>query len=222
MRRTLFSLALLAGPLLAAEPAQPQDLIVAQDASGEFSGWKSFHEGDGVRTGDVWRLADGVLSCQGRPKGYLYTEKQYTNFVLELDWRWPPGKKPGNGGVLVRITGKNQLWPKSLEAQINVPDAGDLWALAGFQLTGPAGRTKSLDHPQLGHLTNVKKTTNAENPPGQWNHYKIVLDGPTVILTINGQVVNQVTGCEVVPGHICLTAEGDAIQFRNVRLTPRD
>jgi hypothetical protein len=41
-----------------------------------------------------------------------------------------------------------------------------------------------------------------------------------VTLEINGQEVNRATGCDVVPGKICLTAEGDEIHFRNVRLSP--
>jgi len=31
--------------------------------------------------------------------------------------------------------------------------------------------------------------------------------------------VNRATGCEKAPGAICLTAEGNPIEYRNVRLT---
>jgi len=201
---------------------QSRELLVAQEPNGEFPGWKSFLEDPKAKTGDVWRLVDGVLFCKGTPKGYLYTDRDYTNFTLELQWRWPPDKKPGRGGILMRITGENRLWPKSLEAQINSPDAGDLWGLAGYEYTGPAERTKTVAHPQLGKLTNVKKIEDAENPPGQWNSYKIVLDGQNVTLSMNGKLVNQASGCAVTPGKICLTAEGDAIEFRAIRLTPHD
>jgi hypothetical protein len=167
----------------------------------------------------VWSLDDdGVLHCKGSPLGYLYTEKDYANFVLELDWRWPLGKEPGKGGVLIRTTGPDKIWPKSLEAQINVGDAGDFWGLDGFQLDGPADRKTSLEHPQFGKLINVKKSAMVERPAGQWNQYKIVADGDTVTLEINGQTVNRATACETTPGKILLTAEGTAIEFRNVRL----
>lgn len=200
------------------------ELLTAQGESGRLSGWKSFHEDPNAKTGDVWKLADGVLVCKGTPKGYVYTEKDYTNFVLTLEWRWPPGKKPdkkpGNGGVLLRMTGKHKIWPKSLEAQINVGDAGDFWGLDGYQLTGPAERSQSLDDPKFGKLTNVKKARAAEKPAGQWNLYEITADGDTVTLKINGQPVNKATGCEPTAGKICLTAEGDEIHFRKVQLTP--
>ncbi len=130
----------------------------------------------------------------------------------------PPGKEPGNGGVLIRTTGPDKIWPKSLEAQINAGDAGDFWGLDGYVLDGAAERKKMLEHPQFGKLTNVKKSAAAEKPAGQWNHYKIVADGPVVTLEINGQTVNRATGCETAPGKIVLTAEGSAIEFRNVQL----
>ena len=196
------------------------ELITVQKPSGELAGWKAFSEDPDAQTGDVWKLtADGVLVCAGTPKGYIYTEKDYTDFVLSLEWRWPPGK-PGRGGVLLRTTGEHKIWPKSLEAQINVGDAGDFWGLAGYPLVGPAERMKTLDSPKFGRLTNLKKTAAVEKPPGEWNTYKIIAQGDTVTLVVNGQTVNKATGCEVVPGKICLTAEGNEIHFRNVRLAP--
>jgi hypothetical protein len=184
--------------------------------------WKAFHEDPKARFEDVWKVTDGVLICRGTPKGYIHTAKDYTDFVLRLQWRWPPGKPPGNGGVLLRMTGEDRIWPKSLEAQINHGQAGDFWGLAGYALQGPAERFKSLDNPQFGKLTNVAKSQAAEKPAGQWNQYEIVARGDKVTLKINGKVVNEATGCEATPGKICLTAEGDEIHFRNVVLTPLD
>ncbi len=186
-------------------------------ADGEIAGWRSFHEGH-TPTREVWNFDGDVLICKGTPRGYLYTEKAYTDFVLQLQWRWPPGGKPGNGGVLLRTTGPNKIWPKSLEAQINHGQAGDFWGLDGYSLAGPAERMKTLDTEQFGRLTNLKKTVDAEKPPGQWNSYEIVARGDTVTLKINGQFVNQATGCPAAAGTIVLTAEGDEIHFRDVRI----
>ncbi|MBN2594103.1 MAG: DUF1080 domain-containing protein [Sedimentisphaerales bacterium] len=66
----------------------------------------------------------------------------------------------------------------------------------------------------------MKKTENLENPPGEWNSYEIIVDGDTVTLIINGQQVNKATGCDINPGRICLTSEGDEIHFRNVEIAP--
>jgi len=212
---------LLATVVQAAEPRGPEiDMFDPPAGSSTAVVWKAFHEDPQADAEAIWKLADGVMVCQGSPKGYLYTETDFTNFVLRLEWRWPPDKEPGSGGVLVRMTGRHKIWPKSLEAQLNAGSAGDFWGLDGYQLTGPAERTKHLEHPQFGKLTNVQKAKDLEKPAGQWNRYEIVAYGDVVTISVNGQVVNKATGCEVVPGKILLTAEGDAIHFRRVRLTP--
>ena len=215
-------LAAVAAGLPESLSADEIDMFFAPTTSGKVVAWKFFSEDPNAKMADVWEIADGLITCKGTPKGYIYTERDYTNFVLTLQWRWPPAGKPGNGGVLVRMTGKNKIWPKSLEAQINTGNAGDFWGLDGYKLSGLVERTKTLEHPRFGKLINVKKAKPVEKPAGQWNQYEIVVDGDTVALTINGQTVNKATGCDVVPGKIVLTAEGDEIQFRNVKLTPKD
>ena len=210
---------LLVSVVSAEAPAATINLIERQNADGEIAGWKSYHPEPAAKTGEVWQLQSaGVLVCKGQPLGYLYTEKDYTNFVLKLQWRWPPGGKAGNGGVLVRMTGPHQVWPKSLEAQLNAGQAGDFWGLAGYPLSGPPERMKVLEHPKFGKLTNLRKTAELEKPTGEWNDYEIAVDGGQVTLKVNGQVVNQTTDCEVLPGKILLTAEGDEYHFRNVQL----
>ena len=206
----------LDGMNLKAEEGKP--LLTTQNPDGTLAGWNSFHEDPKAATGDVWKLADGVLTCKGSPKGYIYTKKPYTNFVLTLEWRTPPGGKAGNGGVLLRKRGQDRIWPRSLEAQLNAGEEGDFWGLAGFGLSGPADRSKTLEHPDFGRLTNLKRTRNAVKKPGEWNRYEIIADGGTITLKINGQEVNRTTSCDVLAGPICLTAEGDEIHFRNVRV----
>ena len=196
------------------------DLLNPPPQTNRATIWRSFSEDPKTKFGDVWKWKDGVLVCRGTPKGYIYTKEDFTNFVLTLEWRWPPGKKPGNGGVLLRTTGKHKLWPKSLEAQLNAGDAGDFWGLDGYPLSGPAERSQTLQHPTFGRLTHVRKTEDVEKPAGQWNRYEITADGETVTLKINGRLVNRATGCEAAAGKICLTAEGNEIQFRKVRLVP--
>lgn len=222
MSRSTFGLAALlalAAATCAAEKERP--LLVRQEANGELAGWKAFFGEPGARIGDVWRLdSQGVLQCKGTPKGYLFTEKEYRDFTLTLQWRWP--KKPGNGGVLIRMTGANKIWPKSLEAQLNAGQAGDFWGLDGYSFRGPSDRLKSLEHPQFGRLTNLPKLKMLEKPAGQWNHYEIRADGDRVSLSINGEPVNEARGCPPSAGRICLTAEGDPIEFRRLVLAPRD
>jgi hypothetical protein len=195
------------------------NMITEQKSDGEILGWQSYHEGENIKTGDVWQLnADGVLVCKGLPKGYLYTDKSYTDVVMSLEWRWPPHGEPGNGGLLLRTTGKHQVWPKSLEVQLNHGAAGDYWGLVGYSLKGPQDRMKTLEHDVFGRLTNVKHTQSLEKPVGEWNRCDVTLQGRRVTVKINGVLVNEATDCEVEPGKIVLTAEGQEIHFRNVML----
>jgi len=205
--------------LTAAETARPSlDLLAQPLETARPYAWKHFSENSQTKLSEVWQLRDGVLVCRGTPKGYLYLDYDFTNFILRLEWRWPEGKKPGNGGVLIRLTGPDRIWPRSLEAQLNTGEAGDFWGLDGFLLDGPAGRKKTLDPTQFGKLTNLKRTADLEKPAGQWNQFEIIARGPTVILRVNDQEANRATGCDVRAGRICFTAEGGEIHFRNVHL----
>ena len=203
------------------QPPSPQ-LLTKQSPDGEFPGWKSFHETPGAKTADVWRLQpDGVLVCKGTPRGYLYTEGLYQDFALQFEWRFPPGATNSNGGALVRMTGEHGIWPRCLEFQLNQNQAGDFWAIRGYEFTGPAGQLQVMTNASFGVLRHLKRQAGREKPVGEWNQFEGIVDGGTVIQKVNGAVVNQATGCEVVPGRILFTSEGQEIHFRNVRLTTK-
>ncbi len=222
--RYVTQLLLLAGICLCvggclAQRGHPTDPSLLSDS---LDAWECYLADPQAKVHDVWRIEDGVLICSGKPLGYLYTRRDYGDFVLKLQWRWPPEKKPGNGGVLIRMTGEHRIWPKSLEAQLNAGNAGDFWGLDGYLLSGPAERIRTSDHQEFGKLTNLKKTKALEKPPGQWNTYEIIAKGATVTLIVNGEEVNKATNCDLKPGRICLTSEGNEIHLRNVVLTPGD
>ena len=220
------ALCLAAGAVAALAPDAPDargiPLLVSQAADGEIAGWCSFHEKAGTKTAEVWRLqADGVLVCAGLPRGYLYTEKDYGDFELKVEWRYPRGATKSNGGMLVRMTGEHCIWPKCLELQLNMGQAGDFWGLRGYALSGPAERMKTMEHKLFGTCRNLKRLSDLEKPAGEWNLHEALVEGGTVTQKLNGQLVNRATGCETAAGKILITAEGQEIHFRNVRLIPR-
>jgi hypothetical protein len=197
-------------------------LFTEQRPDGEFPGWKSFHETPGTRTAEVWKLQpDGALVCKGQPRGYLYTEREYTDFTLQFEWRYPSGTTNSNGGALVRMTGEHAIWPKCLEFQLNQNQAGDFWAIRGYEFTGPAEQMKVMTNASFGILRHVKRQADVEKPAGEWNRFEGSVDGSTVVQKVNGVEVNRATGCDVMPGKILLTSEGQEIHFRNLRLIPK-
>lgn len=219
----LAAVAAALGWLSCATPSRPgaAPSLTAPDAQGEFSGWHSYHDPAGTATAAVWQMdSHGVLTCQGTPKGYLFTDKDFTNFKIELEWRFPPGATQSHGGILVRLTGQHGIWPRSLEFQLNQGEAGDFWGLRGFVFTGPEDRFRVLTNTPYGTLRHLRRMRAMEKPAGQWNRFEALVYGDTAIQKINGVTVNRAVGCDMAPGKIALTAEGEAIQFRNVRLTP--
>lgn len=187
-----------------------------------LDGWSHVLVGEGARKEDVWSVKDGTLVCKGTPLGYLVTNGSYQDFTLNLEWRWAPGGDPGNSGVLLRIAGKPATFmPKCVEAQLKHENAGDIWGFFGAAIDGPAERIQEIkDHESLGNFKGVKKIKGAEKPPGEWNHYEIKVSGGNLELKVNGEIVNQASGLDLVSGPIGLQSEGAEIHFRKIRLSP--
>ncbi len=185
-----------------------------------LAGWTYYLVEPALKMSDVWSVRDGLLICKGKPMGYLATTKNYTNYKLVVEWRWAPGKKPSNSGVLLRITGKPQALPKCAEAQLQSGKAGDIYGFHDFKVAGDASRFRTSKGDMIGNLTGVSKIKGNENEPGQWNKYEITLNGGDLTLIINGEKVNEATGLDIVPGQIGLQSEGGEIHFRTVKLTP--
>jgi hypothetical protein len=187
----------------------------------DLTGWRSYLAEHNVGTEDVWSVKDGILICKGEPLGYLYTETDFKDFQLQVEWRWAPGQEPGNSGVLMRINAEPKPLPRSLESQLRSGDAGDLYGFHGMSIRGDKERAVSVKgHALGGDLSGVRKITRAEVEPGEWNRMEIRLEGSEIKVWVNGTLVNEATDCEVISGPIGLQSEGGEIHFRLVQLTP--
>jgi hypothetical protein len=221
IRRTLLAAVVLAAALTFA-PSR------AQDKKGEtvelfngknLDGWKVFLDPKvkDAKPEETWRVEKGVIHCKGMPRGYILTEKEYSDYVLEVEWRWP--EAGGNSGVFVHVIGEDKVWPKAVEAQLASGSAGDFWLVDEFKLKIDAAR-QDPDPKRARHYFRIKTDKMVEKPIGEWNQYRITCKGDTVKLEVNGLVVNEGSGAEATKGRILLQSEGTPIQFRNVKLTP--
>jgi hypothetical protein len=200
--------------------AQAADPVQLFDGK-TLTGWDCFLVKPETKLGDVWSVQDGILVCKGKPLGYLYTKDRFTNFRLIVEWRWAPGTKPGNSGVLLRITGDHKFLPTCAEAQLQNGSAGDVWGFGGFACKGNPARTRTVKgNKQLGDFGGVRRIKSNEKKPGEWNRYEITLDGAVLSLIVNGEQVNVASGLDAVAGQIGLQSEGGEIHFRKVELTP--
>ena len=180
--------------------------------SRDLSGWEYYLVDENARMEDVWSVKDGILVCQGDPRGYLCTENDYENFRLIVEWQWP--EEPGNSGVLMRITDEPEMLPNCVEVQLRSGSAGDMYGFNGFKIGGDEARLSEIS---IGwRLAGIEQN---ENEPGEWNRYEITVVGDTITVALNGKVVNRATGCDVRPGRIGLQSEGGIIHFRTVMLT---
>jgi hypothetical protein len=164
---------------------------------------------DKMREAKTFTVKDGILDDTGRPAGYIRTTDDFTNYTLHLQLKHV---QKGNSGVLLRMTGKDKVWPKSIEAQGQSGSMGDIWNIDTFPMKTAEERTKGR-HTRKIHESN-------ERPIGEWNDYCITLDGGDLVIKVNNLIQNTATECEEVPGKICLQAEGSHKQFRNIVLVP--
>ena len=111
---------------------------------------------------ETWKVVDSVLVCSGLPIGVMRSEKQYENFILEIEWKHM--EAGGNSGIFIWSEG-TQFGPdepltKAMEVQMlelewanihNRTDAyvhGELFPTMGMTATpdNPRGnRSKSLE-----------------------------------------------------------------------------
>lgn len=157
----------------------------------------------------TFAVKDGVITDTGKPAGYIRTNKDYTNYLVRLQMRHI---KPGNSGLLVRATGPDKVWPKSIEAQGASGNMGDIWNIDKVKMNVDPARTKGRRTLKL-HPSN-------EKPIGQWNDYEVYLNKGDLRIYVNRLLQNTATDVEIVPGKIALQSEGSPKEFRNIVLIP--
>ncbi len=219
MKRAQFKCLAAVAALALAGPAAADEVVKLFNGK-DLSGWGCFLAEPGKKLADVWSVHDGVLVCKGEPLGYLSTGEEFTDCRLVVEWRWAPGAKPGNSGVLLRITGAPRALPECYEAQLQHGNAGDIYGFHGRPVGGEAARkTSTPGHELGGDLAGLRKLKGAEKPAGEWNRYEITLQGDRLRLVVNGELVNEARGLKVVPGRIGFQSEGGEIHFRTIELT---
>jgi hypothetical protein len=104
-----------------------------------------------------------------------------------------------NGGVLLRVTCPDKVWPKSIEAQGQFNSIGDIWNIDQFPMKVDPARTSGRHTHKL-HPTD-------EKPVGQWNDYEIYLNKGDLRLIVNRLLQNFATECQEIAGPIALQSE---------------
>ncbi len=179
--------AILAGGLSlssAAEPAGGTNWISLFNSS-DLDDWVKMN-------GGTFTATNGILHLEGG-KGWLRTEKEYGDFILEAEWRgW---KTNYNSGVFLRAPLEGDPWAAGIW-QINTKQDA-----IGELLQGPDKIVKSVTPPV---------------PAGEWVKFRIEARGTNLWLDVDGKRAWEFHDLQPARGYIGLQAEGKAFDFRNL------
>jgi len=143
-------------------------------------GWEILFDGKGTNAFDVdfsagaWAVdPDGSLYV-AKAGPSIFTKKRYCDYVLELDYRIVSGKK-SNSGVFIRTHNNRDEVNTGMEIQIlDNADYGEKWDAMNAN-----GAIYDLVHPSV----------DANNPLGDWNHYRITANGSKIRVVLNGKEI---------------------------------
>ena len=147
-----------------------------------------------------WSVKDGYIWFNGAGDN-LCSIKQYGDFEMLVDWKIT---KKGDSGIYLRGSPQVQIWDTS---RVDV----------GAQV-GSGGLYNNMVNPS-------KPLKVADNPVGDWNSFRIIMNGEKVSVWLNGElVVDNVTmenywdrKIPIFPvGSIELQAHGTDLAFRDI------
>jgi len=200
------------------------------------SGFYSFLTDFGVDNDPdhVFTLTNGVLRISGQHYGYLATRQtNFSNYklVAEFKWgekTWPPRElNARDSGILVHCVGKDQVWPKSIEAQMIEGGTGDILVVSGAYLTVDGVRKgpniARFDRPGRNPWKDergFRGPNEIEKPHGQWNRLEALCAGDHLSITVNGHLTLSGTNASPTAGKILVQSEGAEVFFRRLDLYP--
>ena len=179
-------------------------------AAGNLNGWTMFVDDSNVDPATIFKLDNGILRVEGRPYGFIRTNKTYGNFILMVQWRWVG--TPSNSGIFIYLQDELKLWPNMIECQLTIRNSGDLMAAGGARFSNSPVVDERVRPIQ-------KRYDSSENPAGEWNTAVITSMNGNVSVIINGVQQNEGIDSLHKSGYIGLQSEGGPIEFRNVTLT---
>ncbi len=196
-----------------------------------LNGWRDYN-GDSLT--QPWTVVDGCIQAAGDGSdlsGYIVTDREFDNFILDWDWKLGHG---GNSGMIYHVvedpyfkvpyvTGPEyQLIDNEGWEEVNAPSKLEEWQKLGVNYAM--------------HLPDADSMF--VNPQGEWNNSRIVFDNGHVEHYLNGHKILEFEAWtddwfarknagkwEMAPeygladrGVICLQDHGSPASFRNIKI----
>ena len=169
---------------------------------------------------DSYIAEDGMIVV--RPEegsgGNIYTENEYSDFILRFEFMLSPG---ANNGLGIRAPLKGDAAYEGMELQI-LDNTAEIYAdLQPYQYHGSV---YGVIPARRGFL----------KPPGEWNYQEVIADGSRIKVVLNGTVIvdgdieyarqngtmdkRDHPGLKRNSGHIGFLGHGSELKFRNIKI----
>jgi hypothetical protein len=160
-----------------------------------------------------YEVKDGTITSTKKCR-VLKTDKQYSNYVLQFEFKLTPG---ANNGLGVHYPGQGDAAYTGMEIQILDNTHPKYANLKDYQFHG-------------GLYTLVAAKKGYLKPVGEWNKEIVTIDGPKVKVELNGTVIMEANldeinkskpkhqGAKRREGHIAFCGHGDIVSFKNIKI----
>jgi HEAT repeat protein len=165
---------------------------------------------------------EGMIVCQpsGQGHGNLFTDREYSDFIMRFEFQLTPG---ANNGLGIRTPTTGDAAYAGMELQILDNEAEIYRNLQPYQYHGSV---YGVIPAKRGYL----------KPVGEWNYQEVQAIGNRIKITLNGEVIldgdiaeASKNGTETIDklkhpgllnksGHIGFLGHGSPLKFRNLRI----
>lgn len=174
--------------------------------SGGLAGWKMAGSGGFIELGGNLIESDGGIGL------LWFTGKQFTNFILRVDWR--ASAFDDNSGIFIRFPDPGNDWtiPVNQGYEIQIDNTGKNSDANPATFGDPLYNT--------GAIYKLAPST-AAPASGQWHTFEIEANGTTITVRLDGQQVSQLQNANRSPkGFIGVQNHhaGSRVQFTRLRV----
>jgi hypothetical protein len=172
---------------------------------------------------DCCQVTNAAIVWQPKKGGTIYTQQEFTNFVVRLEFNLPPG---GNNGLAIRYPGSGDTAYEGMcECQV-LDDNYEQATGAKIDPRQAHGSAYGMVAAQRGY----------QHPIGEWNYEEVTVSGPTIKIELNGTQIldadlskvtefmhgNAHPGKDRTRGHFGFAGHNDPVMFRNISIKPLD
>lgn len=190
----------------------PADGFVQLDNGKDLSNWQG--------AVDDYEIVDGAIVCKKGRGGTLLSKEEYTDFILQVEFKLPPG---GNNGLAIRTPLKGDPAHEGIELQV-LDDHYETVHNTKLDPRQVHGSAYGMAAAKSGF----------QRPYGEWNFQEVTVKGSKIKVELNGTVILDTDLSKIDPatfmggtphpgrnrtsGYVGFAGHNDPVAFRNFRI----